>query len=257
MITRRRVLASLGVSGAAVAGGVGGLAMATEPAVAHTTETAGNNLLFKWVETYNGDKLEDSGTEARSDPPGMTISLGDIKPGDSGVLGIEMTLQSAEETDPSVAPYFALNLTETAENGRNEPERTAGDTTANEGELQDWVDVEIWYDTGAMDMGFETLGGSNLDKERMENFVEYNEKDATGTLAEVANLLPDSTTGNDPLQLETTGGECLTTDNAVKIAFRWEFTNIDDPEINVTQTDSVKFDLIFRGEDGCGTDTTT
>lgn len=258
-LTRRRALAGLGASGFAAAGlGFGGLALATEPSLAYThsmeTEVDGNDLLFEWVETYNGDTLEEAtGTaEAMADPPGMTISLEDVLPGDEGALGIRMTLQSASSSSPSVTPFFAFDLYGTDENDINNPEEKAGDTSAVEGELQEYIDVKLWYDTGLMDV--QPLGAANLEKNSGEPLID--DPDAEGKLADVAAHFPNSldvdtdSSTDAGFPLDPQDGDCLTTDNAVIIAFRWAFP--DSPGVNVTQSDSVSFDLHFGGEGGCG-----
>ncbi len=260
-LTRRNLLASLGAGSFATAGaGFGALTFATEPSLAHEnakeTEQDGNDLLFEWVETYNGKTLEDLGN-VTADPPGMRLSLGNVLPGDAGALGIKMTVQSdSSTTDPSVTPYFAFDLHETAENDLVDPEEDARDTTDDVGELQDYIDVKIWYDTGLMDI--KQLGESNNEQDFGEDLITenvdgYDDDDAEGTLAEVASALPDGADldEDDPLRLDPVDGDCLTPDDdeGVIIAFGWEFS--DDADINVTQTDSVSFDLLFRGEGGC------
>jgi len=250
-ITRRRALAGLGASGFAAAGlGFGGLTLATDPSLAHEnsmeTDVDGNDLLFEWVETYNGETIEGPGN-VTADPAGMRLSLQNVLPGDAGALGIRMSLQSGQSSPLSVTPYFAFDLHETAENGINEPEEKAGDTTADEGELQEFIDVKIWYDEGLLNV--QQLGESNNEQDFGENLIDPN---AEGTLAEVADALPSSVDLEtaDPLRLDPQDGTCLTTDNAVIIAFGWEFPS--SANVNVTQSDSVSFDLLFRGEGGCG-----
>lgn len=66
----------------------------------------------------------------------------DLKPGDSGKDTIELTVQS----NPA---YVCGNIAITAknENGINDPENDAHDTSENEGELQNYLDMFVWVDT--------------------------------------------------------------------------------------------------------------
>jgi hypothetical protein len=252
-ITRRRVLASLGAAGVV---SLGGLTVLTEPSLAYQNseqiESDGNDLLFEWVETYNGETIEGPGNRTGS-PPEMRISFENVLPGDAGALGIKMTLDSPTDPDPSVDPYFAVDLHESSENGLTEAEQEAGDSSGGQGELQEYIDVKIWYDTGLDPI--RTLGVSNNQQDFGEGLID---SDAEGTLGEVATNLPDSLPDgletnsvdpNDGLRLDPTDTNCLTPDNEVIIAFGWEFA--DQPGINVTQGDAVTFDLIFGAADGC------
>jgi len=112
-------------------------------------ESDGNALLFEWAETDDGEVISRS-DRATTTPTGLTISLDDVLPGDAGTLGIRLSLRGSEDSNPSVDPSFGFDLRETAENDRTEPGIEAGDPTANQGELQEDIDVNIRYEKTAL-----------------------------------------------------------------------------------------------------------
>lgn len=236
-LTRRNVLAGLGATGAA---SVGGLALFTEPAVAFqnsvTLSTAsdgngGSDCRLEWVETYRGVVQETGNAESGSNGP--IVSLSNVLPGDYGSLCFELTVEGPEDVDPRFA--FRLDEELTGENGITEPEEKAGDTTAS-GELQNMVDVAVWYDEGLA--GLDPFGSRNCSRDVGESLVD---PDAEGSIASVADGLSDG------ISLTET---CLSDGESVRIALRWEFA--DDADVNRAQSDTVGFDLDFSVE-SCGT----
>ncbi|QSG11733.1 M73 family secreted endopeptidase [Halapricum desulfuricans] len=232
-LTRRKLLLGLGALGVSTAGG---FAIVTEPARAldHTT-TDGNGLVLDWAATRNGG--DDSGSVTDT---GSTFSYSalNLMPGDSGTLTVEMSL--TDGTADSF-PQFAFELTRTDENDLTDPEREAGDDTPDEGELQNYLDVKIFYDTGTL--GVDMWGATNGEQDLGEGLID---PDAEGTLAEVADALPDKddvewlTLDAEPT---TSGADPLTDNNTVAVSFGWVFAR--SGAINATQTDSVSFDLNF------------
>lgn len=70
------------------------------------------------------------------------FDFSDLKPGDWGKDTIELTVES----NPA---YVCGNIAITAknENGINDPEIDANDNTADQGELQKYLDMYVWVDT--------------------------------------------------------------------------------------------------------------
>jgi hypothetical protein len=230
-ITRRDVLAGIGATGLAALGALG---VGTGDALVYTASAQmgsgdGFTLNADWRETYNGQVLEDTRANVSSD--GAVISLNNVLPGDSGTFSFRFEVVPDSESDsPSVEPRLSLNLTETAENGINEPEEKAGDGSPNTGELQDYVDVKLWYDEGLAN--YPVLGGGNATQDLGESLI-TDDDGAEGTLAEVSDAVDD-------VPLDRNG--CLNTDETLTVTFGWEFPSGDGSE-NVVQGDSVTFDL--------------
>jgi hypothetical protein len=231
-INRRKVLAA--VAGTSVATFVG-LGYATGDAVRYTRASSHSceeyTLDAEWRETYTRDgettlfeDTTDPGTGTEPDEPSI-IQLDDILPGDRGTVSFTVEADK-RDTDASdtVTPTLGLNLTETAENGLNDPEREAGDTTESVGELQEHLYVNVWENTGIL--GFDALGADDLTQQITESTI------AGGTLAQVAEDLDDEPLGSIDA---TSDGD------SVSVTLRWEF--IDSDSVNETQTDSVTFDL--------------
>jgi hypothetical protein len=239
-INRRRLLGAIGGTGIAAFAGLG---YATDDAVRYTMASSHScenyTLDAEWRETYTRDgettllenttaTSDDETGEERTDsdePAPENIHLQNVLPGDRGTVSFKLTADREDDTaDDNVTPTLGLDLTGTAENGINDPEREAGDQSPDAGELQEYLDVKIWKDTGIL--GFNTLGGNNLENDPLgEPTI------AEGTLENVAGDLD----GDDLGTIDAT------TDESVSVTLRWEFT--DESGINVTQTDSVTFTL--------------
>ncbi len=239
-LTRRRVLATVGALGAAV----GGTGLATEPSITYanttTVQVESGTLEVEWRETYNGEVREDT-RNGNFTSDGAVIEFDGILPGDAGTLSFRLTNISGEEVDPELS----LNLESAAENGINEPERKAGDTSTDgdpqgedfPGELQNKVQASLWEDTGIAGvsdiLGINGFGADNLTQDLGEPNI------GDGTLKAVANSVNNYSLG--PLSSAPDGGQ-------VSVAFRWEYA--DPADINITQGDSVKFG--FELETGGG-----
>jgi hypothetical protein len=265
-ITRRQVLAGLGAVGLVAAGPRLVRAARGEPGFTQYTlaqsADGGPDLRIAWYETYNGTYQEDSGrftsgpalrptnesftdaaaagrfvdTVDATNPedvvePGAVIGLDNVLPGDEGVVVVGLL---AEDADARV--WFKLDLLATPENGRYEPEATAGDATdgADEGELQDAIDVELWYDTSL-------TGGCDGVRNGSEAFVSGLSTlgSLDGTLAEVA----AATDRGVELDFDLVGTGCLPAGVQRCVAFRWSFP--EAPDNNRSQTDGVSFSLRF------------
>ncbi len=242
-INRRRLIGAIAGTGIATFAGLG---YATDDAVQYTMASSHScdeyMLDAEWRETYTRDgettllenttasTAENTGTEDTVDSAPQNIHLQNVLPGDRGTVGFKITAD--KETDSAtdtVTPTLSLDLTGTAENGINDPEQEAGDTSPNTGELQDYLNVKVWKDTGLL--GFNQIGANNLTFDPGEEML------TDGTLQDAA----------DGLNGESLGEIDATTDESVSVTLRWEYA--DDIDINVTQTDSVTFTLDI----GCDT----
>lgn len=240
-ISRRDVLAGIGVTGLA---GATGLGVGTGDAVVYTasaqTESNGFTLDVDWRETYNGQVLEDTrSTEWTADGP--AISLGNVHPGDSGTFSVRIGVANAE--DAAVAPQFSFDLTATSENGINEPEQKAEDSSADDGELEDVVQAKVWRDDGLF-AELDPLGGDNAVRDPGEALLP---EGTQGTLKAVASAFQEE----GPVSFG-----CIEGDETITVSFGWEFpAEFDDDDANIAQGDGVSFDLVVYAEqcDGGGT----
>lgn len=239
-LKRRQVLAGVGALGALGAAGAG-LGWTgrhhgyTNYTYAQTIgDTDDSVVQVAWYETYNGQLQEtqngtDSGVNATLDPnseplyvedaTGPVISLDGVMPGDRGQLMIGL----AATADPTNV-WLRPTVSATAENGRNEPERKAGDTTDGVGELQNAVQVRLWKDTGVLDSGIGGCDGRLLGDPELTS--------GATALSVVGEQFSDGTLLAD----------CLQPDSTTCVGLTWELPAETGNEI---QTDSVEFGLEF------------
>lgn len=162
--TRRGVLASLGLGGA----GAASLAILSDSSpytdYTYAQSTGDDRVQVAWYELYNGRRLEHQGgtTDATAndtlDPAespryvpevsGPVISLQNVMPGDHGRLAIGISLAERPEGSGPLTLDLTGRLLTSAENGRTEPERKAGDTSDTDGELPAALDASVWIDDG-------------------------------------------------------------------------------------------------------------
>lgn len=242
--TRRSVLAGAVGLGAISAAGTGLGLLGRRPYTHYTyAQTVGDTndaiLRVAWYETYNGQVEEtqngvESDANATLDPatdpqyvedaPGPIIDLAGVVPGDSGSLVVGL-----EAVEESTRVWFRPTVDATDENGINEPEVKAGDTTDGDGqgELQDYVSVRIWRDEGLLDSGFGRCDGSYTAGESQVT----DGKVALGTVG------PDFADG---LELV----DCLEPGENYCLGLSWDLPADTGNQI---QTDSVDFSLQFIG----------
>jgi len=139
------------------------------------------------------------------------VSVDDIEPGDGGVVDLSLTLSGSP-----ARLWVRGTATDFAERGLVEAEANAGDA-GEPGELQEFVQVRLWYD-GDGDGDGRVSGGDNL---------VY-----AGTLADLNDL--DGEDGWVPLT------ETCVPPGTHTARFRWELPT-DAP--NTVQTDSASFSL--------------
>ena len=249
--TRRQLLIGIGCG----ALGVGGVMTGTRQhsytyyTYAATGDPGDQRLRVAWYERYNG-RFEEShngttdtgidGTLDPASPPGYldeatyvtdvsgpVVSVGNVLPGDEGtlVIGLEVADEDGLEAG-AVDVWLHGSIEADAENGRNGPERAAGDSTPTDGELDDELVVELWRDGSP-------LGSCNGRREPLEAPI------VATTPASVA-LAPSSEIGG-------VGGqrilESIDSGQSRCVAFRWELPF--ETSTNRSQGDSIAFDLRF------------
>jgi len=255
-VTRRELLAGIGLG----ALGVGGATLGRgRPRFAYYTYAADGDLddrrvRVAWYELYNGafqethDGTTDPGFEDALDPDttptyleeatlvtdaaGPVLSVGNLLPGDEGslVVGLEVVDDGDFIAEP-LDIWLQARLTADTESDVGEPELTAGDTSATDGELDDEVVVELWRD-GA------PLGSCNGEKDFTESLespivARSPMSVAFGTGSDVGDADGQRVLGSvSPGQ-----SRCL--------ALAWAFP--ERTATNRSQGDSVAFDLVFAG----------
>lgn len=207
-----------------------------------STQQDQHGLRVAWWESYNGRVVETQGdgseTDATrvlddgSDPTfvseatGPVVSVGNVLPGDEGVVGvgIEADVPGNEE----VAVWFRTRLVSTSENGINEPESKHPDENPDDpddgGEMDDLTEVTVWENAGLAGLG----ANDGRIVPVVENVV------GEGSLREVF------------AESDLAGGielDCLGGGGTTYLALRWE---LPDTVGNVVQSDSATFDLEFR-----------
>lgn len=256
--TRRDVLA--GIGGGSLA--VGGFTLTQRPRrfaqytyAAPDDDTSDGLLRVAWYETYNGAFVENhagasDGADATLDPgtapayveeatlvtdvSGPVIAMGDVLPGDSGTLVVG--LEVVGETTTPLDVWFHASTTVDADNRVNEPEQVAGDTTPDDGELDDETLVELWVDDSP-------LGGCN-------GVLDVDESLRTPLVARAPigdAFAPTSDAGDADGRRVF---ECLEPGALRCIALSWE---LPKSASNRIQGDSLGFDFAFAGT-GCGGD---
>lgn len=219
--TRRRLLSTAAIGTSVSVAGVG---LTSSDAVAYqssTTMGSEPSVRVNWRETYNGSVVE-AGDETADGP---VLNIGNAQPGDSGSLAFQVT---PETSNGAANVRFSLSLDGNNENGRNEPERSAGDTTADRGELGDALVVAAWYDTGSF--GVAGLGGCDGDLDAAETVL------VDGSLVDADAALADSV---------SLGGECLEGNSAACVGISW---SLPASVGNRIQGDSVDVSLHFTVE---------
>ncbi|WP_246989039.1 hypothetical protein [Halorientalis marina] len=251
-LTRRKLLGTIGIGtlGVGVLGGHGG------PEFSHYTYAATGDLddrrvRVAWYERYNGDFRENqAGTTASldetldpdqapayvteatyvTDASGPVLSVGDVLPGDEGVLvvGLEAVADADFVPEP-VDVWFRATVTGDDESGINGPEAAAGDTTVDDGELDEELLVEGWKDGSPLG----SCDGTKQFDEDLEGPLV-----ARAPLSEAFGATSDAGSATGLLGL--TG---LDPGQSRCVALAWTFTY--DAATNRSQGDSVAFDVAF------------
>jgi hypothetical protein len=239
LISRRTLLAAgSGVLGFA---GVGTLAQARTVAFTQSrqiqmqTAGSGARLEVDWKEWYNGDVVGERTTPENA--PGQ-VQIPDIKPGDSGTLALGLSTAADEGEPPPAEIRMRVRAANPRENGRTEPERKAGDTTPNVGELQEFIDVDLWYDTGVRVGSVPLYGTCDAADNTGDTPL------AAGSLGEVAGEYTLDAGASNPAET----GPCLGPDESICVTLDWRM-DTDEGNINVIQGDSVEFAIEFAPQE--------
>jgi hypothetical protein len=155
------------------------------------------------------------------DDPNAFFNLDDIKPGDdaNGTISIHL------EDNPGYI-WMQLNQTADLENGCTEPEAevddTCGETGEGDGELDDELEMTLWYDDGdGVRQPGETVIADGKASEVMDSPIALD-----------SDLTDSEQTPFDPSETRYIGVE-------------W---NLPKETGNVVQSDSFKFDAVFFTE---------
>ncbi|MFC6874027.1 hypothetical protein [Halobellus marinus] len=252
-LTRRELLTGIGAG----ALGVGGFSLRRHtPRFSQYTyaapedDTDDRRLRIAWYEKYNGgfvanhagtnDTLEttldpDSGPayvdEATfvTDVSGPVLSVGNVLPGDTGTLVVGLEVVDGSDAE-ALDVWFRASLTEDSENGVNGPERAAGDTTEDDGELDDDAVVEMWLDGSP-------LGSCNGTKE----FDETLESPLVAPAPFAEAFAPTADAGDAEGLLAL---DCIPPGSLRCVALRWE---LPAETGNQAQGDSLGFEFAFAG----------
>ena len=145
-ISRRSVLGSIGAIGAGSAiGGLGTQALFNDEESVSSTFTAGElNLKLDWRAVMNGEEISHQETPVNVSDQGQVVAdFNDLKQCDELCLVFSIHAES----NPAWV-WFGTDITDDSEgeNGINDPESDAGDTTMNDGELDDFLQARAFYD---------------------------------------------------------------------------------------------------------------
>lgn len=243
-LTRRKLLALGGGS----VGALGVLSLVDRAAADQVeynqttfVEGEGPDLRVDWVEMYNGGVLESqSPPTSRGSSAQPLISLSNVMPGDSGRASFGLRTTAGPDTDESSDPVrIQMRLRQLAidtENGLTEPERKAGDTSPDEGELGEHLQTRVWYDSG-IEVGDTPLyghcdGAFNAGDELIvEGAFDAVALDPGAESWTTIDATPDGT------------GECLQAGQALCVSLEW---SLPDAVGNRLQGDAVGFAVEFR-----------
>ena len=252
-LTRRDLLAGIGAG----AIGVGGLALHRDaPPFSQYTyaapedDTDDRRLSIAWYERYNGgfvanhagtnDSLDttlDPNTgpeyveEATfvTDATGPVLSVGNVLPGDTGTLVVGLEVVDGSDSE-ALDVWLRASLTDDGEHGINGPERAAGDTTDDDGELDEVAVVEVWLDGSP-------LGSCNGTKE----FDETLESPLVAPAPFAEAFAPTADAGDAEGLLAL---DCIPPGSLRCVALRWA---IPAETGNRAQGDSLGFEFAFAG----------
>jgi hypothetical protein len=255
-LTRRKLLGAVGLGALGV--GVGIRGRADPDFTAYTYASPGDlddrRLRVAWYEQYNGTTLEHQGGTGNvtldealdpgnapdyvqdatfvTDGTGPVISVGNVLPGDEGtlVIGLE-AVEDGEFVPEPLDVWLRAAITADEERGRTGPERAAGDTTDDAGELDDELIVDLWRDGSP-------LGTCNGRKEFDEDLEGSIVPSAPVSEAFAVDSAVAAATGTRVLDgLRPGQSRCF--------ALAWSFPS--DTSTNRSQGDAVRFDLDFGG----------
>jgi len=239
-ISRRKALAALGTIGVAAGGaGVGTSAYFNDTeSFEDNIVTAGTlDLLVDYYSYWDQGNAGSGNVDGTADGDAVTAELGDVKPGDSGLIAFCPRI----ETNPAYL-WMCGALTDSSENGYTEPEP---EDDNGEGELEENIHVDVNYCTvGEVGDTFDT---SDVTTEATA---------WSGTLAELLDAIRygvpldgDATVPGDGGFLGPGDQECFVgsdnEDSNYCICLDWEVPKSVENEI---QGDSLMFDIGFHAQ---------
>lgn len=237
-LSRRTLLsvATGSVGALALGAGFTQLASAEVDYTYSTLQTGGDvDLALDWAEFYNGTQLESQEAPVSHDSGNPLVTLRNILPGDSG--RVAFGLRTAEEQPARLEMLF--REVGQAENGRTEPELSAGDTTPTEGELPQYVSVRAWYDDGVSLGGSAIYGACNGQYEQVAEEQKF-EGTLAGGLSDTWRPLDGAPQDDQTVCLGPNEGLCFT--------IEWELPeDIPGVDDNIIQGDEVQIEMGFRG----------
>lgn len=233
--SRRRLLTAVGA--ASVGAFTGGTLLparltAQPPAYTHYTyaqspddEADGPRLRVAWASTYNGTLQNTSPHWTEGDPVyldsydvdiyGPLVVEGNVLPGDSGTISIELIAESMDAR-------IQCKITD----------KIGGEQF---GTLAPYLSVGLWYDTGLFGIG-DCAGATDVPADA----------DFRGDLAALGSRFGPN--GTEELWLARGGRECLPDGERLCLSFAWELPNGVPNEL---QRESTSFGLSFQAEQ-CG-----
>lgn len=261
-VTRRELLAGLGVGGLAIGGLAVGGALAAPPAYTRYTYAQADGvdatILLAWYATYNGTVLTDpedaetaldpaTGPYVRTAPDGPVIDLQNAMPGDEGTLAVGIFVEEGRAVELDL--LLATDPTGFTENGRYEPERSAGDSSDDRGELQEYLSVVVGRDDGSFGLG---RCDGRIDA-AVDPFIDRRDYRTLASLVADGTVATDTDNGvlgGQVYRLPANG--CLAPGERACIALAWQLPHTDND--NRYQTDGLDLSLHFvaRGCSGQG-----
>jgi hypothetical protein len=210
-----------------------------------SSEDAPPRIGLVWRETVNGTVQEETDltTDGETGDVGLVVDEA-VMPGDTGSVTMRARLLERDDQPTANAElYLLFRLSDTSENGINEPELAAGDTTPNEGELDEVAQIRMWKDDG-------TFGNDDgeLTWEDVPIVGATEITDGWQSLAEV----DGSETFDGGYRFSIGGETCLdpSTEPDVYVSFKWRIPTRLSPgapetDVNVIQGDSATFQVIL------------
>ena len=260
-LTRRRVLGGLGAIGVASAGAAVGTSayFTDEESFEDNIITAGSlDLLVDYYSYWNQGRAGVGSVSGTADGNAVTAELGDVKPGDSGLLAFCPRI----ETNPAYL-WLCGELTADFENGYTEPEPRDNNGS---GELAESIQLTVRYcelaENNNGEFGPDSV--SNCESVWSGTLAEFLARIRTGVPLDGDGNVSDGENGGffapgDQACFSGTGSDW----ESPCVCIDWEIPTSVGNEI---QTDGVEFDLEFyaqqcRHNDGtnnpCGVPTST
>ncbi|MEF8799474.1 MAG: hypothetical protein V5A56_00340 [Halolamina sp.] len=239
-ISKRTLLTVTGISFLGAAGASQALTQPVSYNRQNIVDGEGLGLRVGWKEWYNGAVQENraaGGSGPADSSPVVTLS--NLFPGDSGRLAFGLTTHADTGSPPPArlqTRVRTLPISDT-ENGIIEPEAAAGDSSLNSGELQDSLELLLWYDTGA------SVGDAPLFGHCDGSFdASVDTELSRGSFSAIAvPATSDAWVEVDPHPNESS--DCLRRDEALCLGVSWQ---LPTDAGNHLQTDRLAFAIEFR-----------